>query len=487
MTVANAVGNGVADDKLIYTYMPDLIRYYLAEEPILENVESYRLDDPEVLDWVLCNAESLVLKPVDGAGGAGIVIGPTATADEIAAVKVQVAANPRGWMAQRPVALSTSPVLMGEKLRPAHIDLRPFAVNDGNDVWVLPGGLTRVALPEGELKVNSSQGGGSKDTWVLDATVRSDESLRASATARRAAPPPADRRWPSSAGERPRAVNSELLSRIAETLYWTGRYVERADDTARLIDVYVHRMLGETGADSDAACRALFGILGVPVEPDAEQLDVDMVLFRLVFEAQAPSAIAGSMLGARAGARGIREVISSEMWECLNVTAHGLSGQKRAAERLGPHVYLRYIRERAALFFGLADSTMSHDDAWRFLVLGRSLERADMTARLLLARMSAPDDLGWTVLLRACGAHESFIRTHGWAADSDPVAEFLLLDRLFPSSVVFALTTAEECLAALNPGAVRAGVDDPARRPVGRLRNRLEYATRSSSRPSCRS
>jgi uncharacterized alpha-E superfamily protein len=270
-------------------------------------------------------------------------------------------------------------------------------------------------------------------------------------------------------------VNSELLSRIAETIFWTGRYVERADDTARLIDVYVHRMLGETGADSDAAARALFGILGVPAEPDAE-LDIDVVLFHLVFESQSPSAIAGSMLGARAGARGIREVISSEMWECLNVTAHGLAGQKRAAERLGPHVYLRYIRERSALFFGLADSTMSHDDAWRFLVLGRSLERADMTARLLLARMSAPEDLGWPVLLRACGAHESFIRTHGWAAEPSRVAEFLLLDRLFPRSVVHALAAAEECLAALNPGASRAGVDDPARRPVGRLRNRLEYA-----------
>ena len=270
-------------------------------------------------------------------------------------------------------------------------------------------------------------------------------------------------------------MNDELLSRIAESIYWTGRYVERADDTARLIDVYVHRMLSETGADSDAACRALFGILGVPVTADAD-LDIGVVLFRLVYETQSPSAIAGAMLGARAGARGIREVISSEMWECLNVTAHGLAGQKRAAERLGPHVYLRYIRERSSLFFGLADSTMSHDDAWRFLVLGRSLERADMTARLLLARMSAPDEVGWTVLLRACGAHESFIRTHGWAAEDARVAEFLLLDRLFPRSVVHALGTAEECLAALNPGPVRAGLEDPARRPVGRLRNRLEYA-----------
>ena len=269
-------------------------------------------------------------------------------------------------------------------------------------------------------------------------------------------------------------MNSELLSRIAETIYWTGRYVERADDTARLIDVYIHRMLGETGADSDVACRALFGILGVPVDDEAE-LDIDVVLFRLVFETQSPSAIAGSMLGARAGARGIREVISSEMWECLNVTAHGLAGQKRAAERLGPHVYLRYIRERAALFFGLADSTMSHDDAWRFLLLGRSLERADMTARLLLARMSAPQELGWPVLLRACGAYESFIRTHGGATEAARVAEFLLLDRLFPRSVLCSLIIAEDCLTALNPGLVRMGMDDSARRVIGRLRTTLEY------------
>jgi uncharacterized alpha-E superfamily protein len=270
-------------------------------------------------------------------------------------------------------------------------------------------------------------------------------------------------------------MRSELLARIAETLYWTGRYIERADDTARLVDVSIHQMLGESGSDSDAACRALFGILGVPVEPDPE-VDVDVVLFRLVYDMTSPSAIAGATMAARAGARGIREVISSEMWECLNVTGHGLAGQRRAAERLGPHVYLRFVRERAALFFGLADSTMSHDDAWRFLVLGRSLERADMTARLLLARMAAPDDLGWPVLLRACGAHESFIRTHGWAAEPARVAEFMLLDRLFPRSVVYALGTAEDCLAALNPGSTRAGVDDPARRPVGRLRNRLEYA-----------
>jgi len=273
-------------------------------------------------------------------------------------------------------------------------------------------------------------------------------------------------------------VNGELLSRMAETLFWTGRYVERADDTARLVDVYVHRMLSDPRAQGGGAgtdCGPLFGILGVAPGPDPRP-DVGAALFRLAYDAKSPSAIAGAVLAARAGARGIREVISSEMWECLNVTAHGLTSQRRAAERLGPHAFLRFIRERAALFFGLADSTMSHDDAWRFLVLGRSLERADMTARLLLARVPAPQDMAWPLLLHACGAYESFIRTHGWAAEPTRVAEFLLLDRLFPRSVLHSLVTAEECLVALNPEPVRMGVDDPARRPVGRLRTQLEYA-----------
>jgi len=169
VTIANAVGNGVADDKLVYTYVPDLIRYYLAEEPLLSNVETYRLGDPDVLDWALTRLDQLVLKPVDGAGGSGIVIGPHADEQTLARLRDQMTSSPRNWIAQRPVALSTSPVLIGERLAPRHIDLRPFAVHDGSDVWVLPGGLTRVALPEGALVVNSSQGGGSKDTWVLAA------------------------------------------------------------------------------------------------------------------------------------------------------------------------------------------------------------------------------------------------------------------------------------------------------------------------------
>ncbi|HEU0103219.1 MAG TPA: circularly permuted type 2 ATP-grasp protein [Mycobacteriales bacterium] len=176
VTIANAVGNGVADDKLLYTYVPALVRYYLGEEPVLPNVDTYRLEDGDQLAWVLEHLDTLVLKPVEGSGGKGIVIGPQASDAELATLRTAVAADPRGWIAQRVVRLSTSPTHVGDRLAPRHVDLRPFAVNDGDEVWVAPGGLTRVALPEGSLVVNSSQGGGSKDTWVLAAEGAHDDA-----------------------------------------------------------------------------------------------------------------------------------------------------------------------------------------------------------------------------------------------------------------------------------------------------------------------
>jgi uncharacterized circularly permuted ATP-grasp superfamily protein len=167
VTLANAVGNGVADDKLLYTYVPDLIRYYLGEEPALANVHTWRLGEVESRTEVLDRLNELVLKPVDGSGGKGIVIGPAASTAELDDLRHKILADPRAWIAQPVVSLSTVPTLVDPGIRPRHVDLRPFAVNDGDSVRVLPGGLTRVALPEGELIVNSSRGGGSKDTWVM--------------------------------------------------------------------------------------------------------------------------------------------------------------------------------------------------------------------------------------------------------------------------------------------------------------------------------
>jgi len=185
VSMANAIGNGVADDKLIYTYVPDLIRYYLNEEPLLENVETYRLDDPERLHEILDHLERYVVKPVDGSGGKGIVIGPQSDEETLRELRTTIMDNPRGFIAQRTVALSTVPTFVDNQMSPRHVDLRPFAISDGDEVWVLPGGLTRVALAQGALVVNSSQGGGSKDTWVL---AQAQRSLPARGVATAAAP-----------------------------------------------------------------------------------------------------------------------------------------------------------------------------------------------------------------------------------------------------------------------------------------------------------
>ena len=167
VTIANAIGNGVADDKLTYSYVPELIRYYLGEEPVLPNVDTYRLEEDEARAYVLEHLDELVVKPVDGSGGKGLVIGPQATAAELEELRAKVLADPRGWIAQPVLQLSTVPTFADGEFSPRHVDLRPFAVNSGEDVYVLPGGLTRVAMQKGSLIVNSSQGGGSKDTWVL--------------------------------------------------------------------------------------------------------------------------------------------------------------------------------------------------------------------------------------------------------------------------------------------------------------------------------
>ena len=168
VSLANAVGTGVADDKAIYAYMPRIIRYYLGEDPILPNVHTHICGEKEGLDYTLAHLDELVVKPVGESGGYGITIGPRASHAELEAARAAIVADPANWISQPMIGLSVAPTLTDSGLRPRHLDLRPFAVT-GRDTWVLPGGLSRVALKEGSLIVNSSQGGGSKDTWVLAA------------------------------------------------------------------------------------------------------------------------------------------------------------------------------------------------------------------------------------------------------------------------------------------------------------------------------
>jgi uncharacterized circularly permuted ATP-grasp superfamily protein len=168
VTLANAPGTGIADDKAIYSYMPEIVRFYTGEAPLLRNVPTWRCSDPKELSHVLAHLEEMVVKEVHGSGGYGMLIGPAASRKELAAFREKLAANPANYIAQPTLALSTVPVLARSGLAPRHVDLRPYVLVSPEGVTITPGGLTRVALKDGSLVVNSSQGGGTKDTWVLE-------------------------------------------------------------------------------------------------------------------------------------------------------------------------------------------------------------------------------------------------------------------------------------------------------------------------------
>lgn len=263
-----------------------------------------------------------------------------------------------------------------------------------------------------------------------------------------------------------------MLSRIAESLFWIGRYVERADDTARLLDVHVQLLLEDPWAEEDAACRSLLSVMdrGAPV--GAAVVGREDVLAWLAYDRTSPSAVAGALRAARENARRVREIISTELWESLNTTWTQCPARIRAGRS---HDFFAWVRERAAVHAGIVDSAMSRDETWHFMALGRSIERADMTARLLTTRaLAGVAGPSWGDLLRSCGAHEAFLRTHRGSMSDELAAAFLLMDRLFPRSIAAALHQAEECLTSLDSVADRPGPDD-ARRHVGRARASLEY------------
>ncbi|ULE31916.1 alpha-E domain-containing protein [Mycobacterium sp. IDR2000157661] len=266
-----------------------------------------------------------------------------------------------------------------------------------------------------------------------------------------------------------------MLARNAESLYWIGRYVERADDTARILDVTVHQLLEDSSVDPDQASRTLLRVLGM--DPPDKPLDVWSLTDIVAFSRGTEGSIVDAISAARENARGAREVTSTEIWECLNTTYNALSERERAAKRLGPHEFLSFVEGRAAMFAGLADSTLSRDDGYRFMVLGRAIERVDMTVRLLLSRVGdSASSPAWVTLLRSAGAHDTYLRTYRGVLDAGRVVEFMLLDRLFPRSIFYSLRLAEHSLdELLNRPPSRLGATAEAQRLLGRARSELEF------------
>jgi uncharacterized alpha-E superfamily protein len=263
-----------------------------------------------------------------------------------------------------------------------------------------------------------------------------------------------------------------VLSRIAESLFWIGRYIERSDGTARILDVHLQLLLEDPWIEEDLACRSLLSVMGSEA-PDDAQLTRQDILSILAVDRSEPASIAYSLGAARENARRAREVVSTELWECLNTTRARMP-RKVSSDKV--HEFFAWVRERSALAVGIIESATSRDEAWQFFTLGRSIERADMTARLLATRsLTEASGPSWTTILRSCGAYEAYLRTYRGVPSARNAAEFLLLDRLFPRSILFSVTRAEQCMRDIEPRADRVGVSDPSQRLLGQIRSELEY------------
>lgn len=239
----------------------------------------------------------------------------------------------------------------------------------------------------------------------------------------------------------------------------------------------VHQLLEDSSVDPDRVARTLLRVLGMEA-PD-NPLDVWSLTEIVAFNRDSAdgTSIVDSISAARENARGAREVTSTEIWECLNTTYNALAERERAAKRFGPHEFLSYVEGRAAMFAGLADSTLSRDDGYRFMVLGRAIERVDMMVRLLLSRVGdSGSSPAWVTLLRSAGAHDTYLRTYRGVLDAGRVVEFMMLDRLFPRSIFYSLRLAEHNLdELLNRPHNRLGATAEAQRLLGRARSELEF------------
>jgi uncharacterized alpha-E superfamily protein len=268
-------------------------------------------------------------------------------------------------------------------------------------------------------------------------------------------------------------MSTALLSRVAESIYWIGRYLERAEGTARILDVTVYQALERSGGGETAAASRLLAVMGL----QAGDTDTDLwqVAERLALDPDSHTSIAGAIEAARENTRAIRHVIPVELWESINSTWAGLPREWQRSRRAGPATYLDYVKTRIATITGLADTTMSRDQTWHFFTLGRSLERTDAVARQLasISFDQAPDS-SLVVLLRACGGYQPYLRLSQGVVEPRRVLDFLLRDRLFPRSAFASLTVAESCLEHIASG--RPSGWDEARGLVGMARAELEYS-----------
>ena len=523
VAIANAPGAGVADDKVVYSYVPDIVRYYLDEDPIIENVPTWRCEDPDARAHVLDHLDELVVKPANESGGYGMLIGPHSTLEERVAMARRIEDDPRNWIAQPTLQISTTPTMAGDDIRARHVDLRPFVLQ-GEHLAVTTGGLTRVALVEGSLVVNSSQGGGSKDTWIVEtddpnapADALDDDEGPAPLPARRAprkgargarqgqsagasqsmspgtmsqtladgtvqtlrsspaangAAAPVDADGGAPAPDEPvvRQRNPLLLARSAENLYWLARYLERAENTARLIATHGQLLMDLPASSASSGWRSLVSISG-----DDELFgtlhdvaDETTVTHFMIAERKNPNSLASVAEAIRSNLRSVRDALPASMYESINELVRRMSDDAshagNATRRQG---YLHAVEQMLLAIAGTAEGSMSRDRAWLFKRIGCLVERADMTSRILDVRsgslmIGGPElaEREWVSVLRSLIAFRMYRLHVNRPVRGAHVLAYLLNDPDLPRAYRYCLDRIGECLARLgSPDEPRAAME----------------------------
>jgi uncharacterized alpha-E superfamily protein len=445
VALANAPGTGIADDKAVYAYVPQMIRYYLGEEIKLPNVPTFICADDKQRQHVLANLDQLVIKPTNESGGYGIMLGPRASREEREKYRGLIENNPDHRRRSPRGAARRSPPLHPLRRGDLHPSRRAHAGGAGQ------------GLAGGELVPRGRQQG------YLGPQERH---------------PP---RSPTATGQ------IAMLSRVAESIYWMSRYTERAEDVARFIDVNLNLSL-DLGPEMAHQWAPLIFTTGDQEKFQEHYGDASPqnVIQFLTFDEQNPNSIISCLRTARENARQVRDMISSAMWEELNKFYLVVrDAQKSDDVSVSPFDFFGRIKLGGSLLEGVAAATMSRGEAWHFRRLGRSIERADKTSRILdvkyylllpsTADVGTPlDTVQWAALLKSASALEMYRKKYGRITPVQ-VAEFLVLDCNFPRAMHYCLIRAEQSLLSISgsaPGTFR----NPAEQHLGRLRAELDYA-----------
>ncbi len=422
IALANAPGSGIADDKVIYAYVPKIIQYYLGQEALLPNVPTYVCADDKERQHVLQNLDKMVVKAANESGGYGMLVGPHSTKESRADFAVKINASPRNYIAQPMVSLSRVPVIVEDHFEGRHVDLRPYILYGKRYLGAARRADAR-GIEEG-FYCGKFQPGRRLERYV--------------------------------------GVGQIMLSRVADSLYWMNRYIERAENIARFIHVNLHLQLDLPNGGGNQ-WHPLIRTTG-DEKLFAERCGTatqDNVIHFLTFDQENPNSVVSCLRSARENARSIRETISSEMWQQLNsfyLKVHRPSAAADAGD--APHEFFTSIINNTHLFDGKTHATMSHNEGWHFGRLGKMMERADKTSRILdvkyyillpqIEYVGMPfDTIQWAALLKSASALEMYRQRYNNITPST-VSQFLLQDAQFPRSILYCLNTASNSLQAIT-------------------------------------